>query len=129
MYYPPTWATMGILSFLLAFAVVIPPAAGSVPAPLWLGVTVPVAAFLHLAVFYFLASRPAALLGEHVARGRKPVPSAAAKELRRLEKAAFTLMERVELLRLRHPAPGADAVMHDTSSFMVPRSAGNYFTP
>ena len=109
MYYPPTWLSLAALGTLLALVVAIPPAADAVPASLWLGVTVPVATVLHGASMYFLASRPAALLGEHVAKGRKPVPASTAKELRRLEKAAFALMERTEQLKLRGPPGGAAA--------------------
>jgi hypothetical protein len=111
MHYPKGWVAMSLCGTLMSLCVVLPatvPATPTVDPTTWLAVSIPVASLLYGAVFYAAVWRHAERLRHDVATERRPVPAAATKEVRRVEKAVFNVMDRLEELQLQRLPATAD---------------------
>ncbi len=106
MYYPPAWAALGIISFLLTICVAVP-AATAIRYDLhsrdiFLGISITVASVVYGIVFYGICTRYLPRLEEAYsgATGLKPAINGPTKEVRRLQKAAYMLLSEMETIRV-----------------------------
>lgn len=105
MYYPPAWGAFGALSFVLTICVAIPAAAAIKydlhSRDIFLGISITVASLVYGIFFYALCARYLPKLEEsYSGSGLKPVINAPTKEVRRMQKATYMLLNEMETIRM-----------------------------
>jgi hypothetical protein len=100
-YYPPAWALLSIISFVLSVIIAAPlPTFSADSRPLWLGISIPIATFLYMALFYAICWRHVVRAEESMSLGIRPAVSAPTKEVRRIEKVACMVLQELEHKRI-----------------------------
>ena len=107
MYYPPAWGVFGFFSFILIICVAIPSASAITydldSRDVYLGISITVATLVYGILFYAICTRYLVKLEESYFEhglSLKPVINAPTKEVRRMQKGTFMMLNEMEGIRM-----------------------------